>query len=68
MRSKNYEDIVIKNLAELLAPNQSIEIDHVHSLKPHFNLPYVWICNQSKVQLQTIKAFFEANLANGIIQ
>jgi hypothetical protein len=37
-------------------------------LEPGYNLPYGQIYNLSELELRTLKAYIEANLANGFIQ
>jgi len=53
-------------MAETLAPHRPI--DHAIDLEPGFNIPDGWIYNLSEVELKTLKAYIETNLANGFIQ
>jgi len=51
---------------ETLAPHRPI--DHEIDLEPGFNLPYGRIYHLSEVELKTLKAYIETNLANGSTQ
>jgi len=42
-------------------------IGHPIELEPNYKLPYGRIYNLSEVKLKTLKAYMEANLANGFI-
>ena len=59
-------DVFSKVKADTLAPHRSI--DHAINLEPGFKLPYGQIYNLSEVELRTLKAYIETNLANGFIQ
>jgi hypothetical protein len=58
--------VLSKDRAETLAPHRPI--DHVIDLEPGFKIPYGRIYNLSEVELKTLKAYIETNLANGFIQ
>jgi hypothetical protein len=66
VRFKDYVDVLSKDRAETLAPHWPIDLAIV--LEPEFNLPYCRIYNLAEVQLKTLKAYIETNLANGFIQ
>ena len=66
MRYKDCVDVFSKDRAETLAPHRSI--DNAIDLEPDFNLPYCRIYILSEVELKTLKAYIETNLANGFIQ
>jgi hypothetical protein len=66
VRYKDYVDVFSKDRAETLAPHRPI--DHAIDLEPGFNIPYGRIYNLSEVELKTLKAYIETNLANGFIQ
>jgi len=66
VRYKDYVDVFSKDRAENLAPHRPI--DHAINLEPDINLPYGRIYNRSEVELKTLKAYIETNLANGFIQ
>ena len=55
----------MKEKAETLPPHRST--DHAIDLEPGYNLPYGRIYNLSEFELRTLKAYIEANLANGFI-
>jgi len=61
-----FVDVFSKVKADTLAPHRSI--DHAIDLEPGFKLPYGRIYNLSEVELRTLKAYIETNLANGFIQ
>jgi len=66
VRYKYYVDVFSQDRAETLAPHWPI--DHTINLEPGFNIPYGRIYNLSEVELKTLKAYIETNLANGFIQ
>jgi len=66
VRYKDYVDVFSKDRAETLAPHRPI--DHAIDLEPGFNIPYGRIYNLSEVELKTLKAYIETNLAKGFIQ
>jgi hypothetical protein len=43
-------------------------MDNAMDIEPGYQLPYGRIYNLSEVDLRTIKAYIETNLANGFIQ
>jgi len=59
-------EVFSKAKAEVLPPHRSI--DHVIALEPSYKLPYRRIYNLSEVELRTLKAYIETNLANGFMQ
>jgi len=59
-------EVFSKEKAEILPPHRST--DHAIDLEPGYILPYGRIYNLSKFQLRPLKAYIEANLANGFIQ
>jgi hypothetical protein len=61
-----FVEVVSKDMAEILPSHHStdIEID----LEPSYNLRYWQIYNVSEFELRMLKAYIEANLANGCIQ
>jgi len=61
-----FVDIFSNTKAETLAPHGSI--DHAIDLEPGFKLPYGRIYNLSEIELRTLTAYIETNLANGLIQ
>jgi hypothetical protein len=66
VRYKDYVDVFSKDRAETLAPHWPI--DHAIDLEPGCNIPYGRIYILSDVELNTLKAYIETNLANGLIQ
>jgi hypothetical protein len=62
----DFLQVFSKTKAEILPPHRST--DHAMDLEPGNNLPYGRIYNLSEFKLRTLKAFIEANLANGFIQ
>jgi hypothetical protein len=52
--------------AEILPPHRPI--DHAIDLEPGHQMPYGRIYKLSEVNLRTLKAYIETNLANGFIQ
>jgi hypothetical protein len=66
VRYKDYVDVFSKDRAETLAQHR--RIDHAIHLEPGFNIPYGQIYNLSEVELKTLKANIETNLANGFIR
>jgi hypothetical protein len=58
-------EVFSKEKAEKLPPHRST--DHAIDLEPGYNLPYGRIYNLSEFVLRTLKAYIEANLANGFI-
>jgi hypothetical protein len=61
-----FVEVFSKEQAETLPPHRST--DHAIDLEPGYNLPYGRIYNLSEFELRTLKAYIEANLANGFIQ
>jgi hypothetical protein len=61
-----FVEVFSKTKAEKLAQHQPI--DHAIDIEPGYQLPYGRIYNLSEVELRTLKAFIETNLANGFIQ
>jgi hypothetical protein len=61
-----FVDVFSKDMAETLPPHRST--GHAIDLEPGYNLPYGRIYNLSEFELRTLKAYIEANLANGFIQ
>jgi len=61
-----FVEVFSKAKAEALPPHQSI--DHEIDLESGYKLPYGRIYNLSEVELRTLKAYIETNLANGFIQ
>ena len=61
-----FVEVFSKTKAETLAPHRSI--DHAIDLVPGCQIPYGRIYNLSEVDLNTLKAYIETNLANGFIQ
>jgi len=59
-------EVFSKPKAETLPRHRST--DHAIDLQPGYNLPYGRIYNLSKFELRMLKAYIEANLANGFIQ
>jgi hypothetical protein len=59
-------EVFSKAKAETLPPHRPI--DHAIDLEPGFKLRYGRIYNLSEVELKTLKACIETNLANGFIQ
>lgn len=51
---------------EMVEPHRLI--GHTIENKPGYQLPYRWIYNLSEVELRTLKANINTNLANGFIQ
>jgi hypothetical protein len=62
----DFVEVFSKAKAETLPPHRST--DHAIDLEPGYNLPYGRIYNLSEFELSTLKAYIEANLANGFIQ
>jgi len=62
----DFVEVFSKTKAETLPPHRST--DHAIDLEPGYNLPYGRIYNLSEFELRTLKAYIEANLANGFIQ
>jgi len=61
-----FVEVFSKTKADTLAPHRSI--DHAIDLEPGCEIPYGRIYNLSEVELKTLKAYIETNLANGFIQ
>ena len=61
-----FVEVFSKTKADTLAPHRSI--DHAIDLEPGCKIPYGRIYNLSEVELKTLKAYIETNLANGFIQ
>jgi len=61
-----FVEVFSKDNVETLPPHRST--DHAIDLEPGYNLPYGRIYNLSEFKLRTLKAYIEANLANGFIQ
>jgi len=62
----DFVEVFSETKAETLPPHRSI--NHAIDLEPGYNLPYCRIYNLSEFELRTLKAYIEANLANGFIQ
>jgi len=60
-----FVEVFSKTKAETLAPHRSI--DHAIDLEQGCQIPYGRIYNLSEVELNTLKAYIETNLANGFI-
>jgi hypothetical protein len=58
-------DVFTKDRAETLAPHWPI--DHAIDLEPGFNIPCGQFYNLLEVELNTLQAYIETNLANGFI-
>jgi hypothetical protein len=63
---RDFLDIFSKQKAEKLPPHRPI--DHAIDLEPGTKLPYGRIYSLSEVELKTLKAYIETNLASGFIQ
>jgi len=61
-----FVEVFSKEKAKTLPPHWST--DHAIDLEPGYNMPYGQIYNLSEFELTTLKAYIEANLANGFIQ
>jgi hypothetical protein len=61
-----FVEVFSKTKADTLAPHRAI--DHAIDLEPGSKIPYGRIYNLSEVELKTLKAYIETNLANGFIQ
>jgi hypothetical protein len=61
-----FVEVFSNEKAETLPPHRST--DHAIDLEPRYNLTYGRIYNISESELRTLKAYIEANLANGFIQ
>jgi hypothetical protein len=61
-----FREVFRKEKAQTLPPHRST--DHVIDLESGYYLPYGRINNQSEFELRTLKAYIEANRANGFIQ
>ena len=61
-----FVEVFSKTKADTLPPHRSI--DHAIDLEPSCKIPYGRIYNLSEVELKTLKAYIETNLANGFIQ
>jgi hypothetical protein len=61
-----FGEVFSKNRADTLAPHRSI--DHAINLDPGCKIPDGQIYNLSEVELKTLTAYIETNLANGFIQ
>jgi len=61
-----FMEVFSKEKAETLPPHRST--DHAIDLEPGYNLAYWRFYNVSELELRTLKAYIEANLANGFIQ
>jgi hypothetical protein len=61
-----FVEVFSKDKAETLPPHGST--DHAIDFEPGDNLPYRQIYNLSEIELRILKAYIEANLANGFIQ
>ena len=59
-------EVFSKDKAETLLPHRST--DHAIDLQPAYNLPYGRIYNLSEFELRMLKAYIEANQANGFMQ
>jgi hypothetical protein len=55
-----------KTKAVTLAPHRLV--DHAIDIEPCYQFPYGQIYNLSEVELRTLKAYIETNLADGFIQ
>jgi len=60
-----FVEVFSKDTAETLPPHRSTT--HANDLEAGYNLPYGRIYNLSEFKLRTLKAYIEANLANGSI-
>ena len=65
-RYSEFVEVFSKTKAETLAPHRPI--DHAIDIERGYQLPYGQIYNLSEVELRTLKAYIETNLANGFIQ
>jgi hypothetical protein len=63
---RDFVEVFSKAKAETLPPHRST--DYAIDLEPGYNLPYGRIYNLLEFELRTLKAYIEANLANGFIQ
>ena len=63
---REFVEVFSKDKAETLPPHRST--DHAIDLEPGYNLAYGRIYHLSEFELRTLKAYIEANLANGFIQ
>jgi len=61
-----FVEVLSKTKAETVAPHRPI--DHMIEIEPGYQLPYGRIHNLSEVELRTLKAYNETNLADGFIQ
>jgi hypothetical protein len=61
-----FVEIGSKDKTETLPPHRST--DHAIDLEPGYNLPYGRNYNLAEFELRTLKAYIEANQANGCIQ
>jgi hypothetical protein len=61
-----FVEVFSHDMAETLPPHQSI--NHAIDLEPGCNLPSEHIYNLLELELRTLEADIEANLANGILQ
>jgi len=59
-------EVFSKPRADTLAPHHPI--DHAIHLGPGCKIPSGWINNLWEVELKTLKAYIQTNLANGFIQ
>jgi len=60
----DFVEVFSKTKAETLPQHRSTY--HAIDLEPGYNLPYGRIYNLSEFELRTLKAYFEANLANRV--
>jgi len=63
---REFVEVSSKDKAETLPLYQST--DHAMNFEPGYNLPYGRIYNLWEFELRTLKAYIEANIANGFIQ
>jgi len=61
-----FVEVSTKDTPETLPPHRLT--DHAIDLEPGYTLPYGRIYNLSEFESRTLKAYIEANLANGFIQ
>ena len=63
---KEFVEVFGKRMAETLPPHR--QIDHTIDLEPDYKLPYGWNYKLSEVELKTLMAYIETNLANTFIR
>ena len=57
-----FVEVFSKTIAETLAPHRLI--DQAIVMEPGYQLPYAVVYNLSEVELRTLKAYIETNLAH----